>query len=96
MYFFVVICRSIIGTLLNIEGKTKDTLKYMIDLTHLGIRKDLQVEDEGKPRDMAPAVYVLDKVKRKELCEVLSCVRFQHGFASNPERRVGANGNKVG
>ena len=61
------ICDSIIGTLLNIEGKTKDTLKSMIDLTHLGIRKDLQVEDEGKPWDMAPVVYVLVKVKRKEL-----------------------------
>ena len=32
------ICDSIIGTLLNIEGKTKDTLKSRIDLTHLGIR----------------------------------------------------------
>ena len=64
-------------------------------MTHLGIRKDLQVEDETKPRDMAPAVYVLDKVRRKELCEVLSRVRFPHGFASNPERRVSANGNKV-
>ena len=89
------ICDSIIGTLLNIEGKTKDTLKSRIDLTHLGIRKDLQVQDEGKPRDMAPAVYVLDKVKRKEFCVVLSRVRFPHGFASNPERRVSADGNKV-
>ena len=44
---------------------------------------------------MAPAVYVLDKVKRKEFCEFLSRVRFPHGFASNPERRVGADGNKV-
>ena len=50
------ICDIIIGTLLNIEGKTKDTLKSRIDLTHLGIRKDLQVQNEGKPRDMAPAV----------------------------------------
>src|SRR5215216_6188420 len=57
------ICDSIIGTLLNIKGKTKDTLISRIDLTHLDIRKDLQVEDEGKPWDMAPAVYVLDKVK---------------------------------
>ena len=89
------ICDNIIGTLLNIEGKTKDTLKSRIDLTHLGIRKDLQVQDERKPRDMAPAVYVLDKVKRKEFCKVLSRVRFPHGFASNPERRVSADGNKV-
>ena len=53
------------------------------------------MQDEGKPRDMAPAVDVLDKVKRKELCDVLSRVRFPHGFASNPERRVNADGNKV-
>ena len=53
------------------------------------------MQDEGKPRDMAPAVYVLDKVKRTEFCEVLSRVRFPHGFASNPERRVSADGNKV-
>ena len=90
MYFFVVI-----GTLLNIEGKTKDTLKSRIDLTHLGIRKDLQVQDEGKPWDMALAMYVFDKVKRKEFCKVLSRVRFLHGFASNPERRVRADGDKV-
>ena len=31
------ICDNIIGTLLNIEGKAKDTLKSRIDLTHLGI-----------------------------------------------------------
>ena len=64
-------------------------------MTHLGIRKDLLVQDEGKPRDMAPTVYVLDKVKRKEFCKVLSRMRFPHGFASNPERRVSADGNKV-
>src|SRR4051812_28139291 len=89
------VCDSIIGTHLNIEGKTKDTLKSRIYWTHLGIRKDLQVQDESKPRDMAPAVYVLDKIKRKEFCEVLSRVRFPHGFASNPERRASADENKV-
>ena len=44
------ICDIIIGTLLNIEGKTKDTLKSRIDLTHLGTRQDLQLQDECKPR----------------------------------------------
>ena len=34
------ICDGIIGTLLNIEGKTKDTLKSRNDLTHLGFRKE--------------------------------------------------------
>src|SRR3989337_1143493 len=39
------ICDSIIGTLLNIEGKTKDTFKSRIDLTHLCISGDLHVPD---------------------------------------------------
>ena len=55
-------------------------------MTHLGIRQDLHVQDEGKSWDMAPAVYVLDKVKIIELCKFLSRVRFPHGFASKPER----------
>ena len=76
------ICDNIIGTLLNIEGKTKDTLKSRIDLTHLGIRHDLQVQDEGKPRDMAPTVYVLDKIKKRILrgpvtCEIPTWICFQ-------------------
>ena len=78
------ICDNIIGTLLNIEGKKKDTLKSRIDLTHLGSRQDLQLQDEGKPRDMAPAVYVLYKVKRKEFCEVLSRVRFPTWICFQP------------
>ena len=84
MYIEKNICDIIIGTLLNIEGNTKDTLKSRIDLTHLGIRQDLQVQDEGKPRDMAPAVYILDKVKRKEFREVLSRVRFPHWICFQP------------
>ena len=50
------ICDSIISTLLNIEGKTKDTLKSRIDLTHLATRSDLQVDRTGESRDIAPAV----------------------------------------
>ena len=65
------ICDGSIGTLINIEGKMKDTLKSRNYLTHLGIRQYLHVREKGKPRDMTPAVYVLDKVKRKKFCEVL-------------------------
>ena len=45
------ICDSIIGTLLNIEGKTKDTLKSRIDLTHLGIRKGKVKDQHGSTHE---------------------------------------------
>ena len=64
-------------------------------MTHLDIRSDLQVDSTGESRDMAPAVYVLDKQKRKEFCKILSRVRFPHGFASNLERRISGDGTKV-
>jgi hypothetical protein len=34
------ICESIIGTLLGIDGKCKDSDKARLDMQHLGIRQD--------------------------------------------------------
>lgn len=36
------VCDSIIGTLLNIKGKTKDGIESRRDLVTMGIRQDLQ------------------------------------------------------
>lgn len=35
------ICESLIATILNIKGKTKDTTKARLDLKDLGIKKEL-------------------------------------------------------
>jgi len=35
------VCDNIIGTLLDIEGKTKDNLNARRDLKEMGIRRDL-------------------------------------------------------
>ena len=35
------VCDSVLGTLLNINGKTKDTYKARLDLEYMGIRKEL-------------------------------------------------------
>jgi hypothetical protein len=39
------ICKNLIGTILNIPGKTKDTVKARLDPKDLGIRKELQFRD---------------------------------------------------
>ena len=41
------ICESLIGTILNIIGKTKDTVKARLDLKDLGIMKELQIREDG-------------------------------------------------
>ena len=41
------VCDSIIGTLLNIEGKTKDNLNSHLDLQAMGNRKQLHPIEMG-------------------------------------------------
>ena len=38
------ICDNLLGTLMNIEGKTKDTTNARLDLEDLNIRKDLRLK----------------------------------------------------
>jgi hypothetical protein len=38
------VCEALIGTLLDIPGKTKDTLKALMDLEEIKLRKDLHHE----------------------------------------------------
>ena len=41
------ICENLIWTILNLEGKTKDTLNARIDLKDLNIKEELQFRNEG-------------------------------------------------
>ena len=51
-YFDVIhveknVCDNLVGTLLNIEGKTKNTTYACLDLQDLKIRKDLHLIEVG-------------------------------------------------
>ncbi|XP_062006025.1 uncharacterized protein LOC133723223 [Rosa rugosa] len=50
------VCDSLIGTLLNIPGKTKDGAKTRLDLVELGIRLELQPNFEGPKKQCLPLV----------------------------------------
>ena len=38
------ICENLLGTFLNIEAKTKDTVNSRLDLEDMGIREDLHLQ----------------------------------------------------
>ena len=59
------VCDSILGTLLNIEGKTKDTDKARLDLEDMGIRKELYLYKDGQKWKKPPASYVLSNEERR-------------------------------
>src|SRR5688572_28447266 len=71
------ICESLIGTILNISGKTKDTIKAMLDLKDLGIKKELQFREDGDSCEMPHARYTLSTEQKKAFCGFFQEVKFQ-------------------
>ena len=52
-------CDNIVGTLLNIDGKTKDTNKARFDLVDMNIRKELHLQVQGNKLVKRHACYTL-------------------------------------
>jgi hypothetical protein len=56
------VCEALVGTLLDIPGKTKDTLNARMDLDEIKLRKDLQHETlEDGSKKLPIACYTLSK-----------------------------------
>ena len=79
------VCDSVIGTLLNIPGKTKDGVKARADLRELGIREELHVVEVNnkKRKYLPPAAYTLSRKEKIEFCESLAGVKVPEGYSSN-------------
>ena len=58
------VCDSVIGTLLNIQGKTKDGLNTHQDLAEMGIRLQLHPRSDGKKICLPPACHTLSSPLR--------------------------------
>jgi len=72
------ICEALIGTILNIVGKTKDTIKARLDLEDLGIKEELQFREDG---EMPSARYTLSTKQKEAFCKFLQELKFPDGFA---------------
>ncbi|XP_042974567.1 uncharacterized protein LOC122306194 [Carya illinoinensis] len=89
------ICDNVLGTLINIDGKSKDTANARRDLEHLGLRKELHLQHDGERTSMQCACYVLNATERMSLCARLADVKFPDGFASNIARCVNISDGKI-
>ena len=77
------VCESIVGTLLDIPGKSKDGLSSRLDLVNLGIRSELQ-PIVGQKRTYFPAAsYTLSKAEKIKFCKMLSALKVSDGYCSN-------------
>jgi hypothetical protein len=89
------ICENILGTLLEILGKTKGTDNARLDLRDMGIRHDLHLQQDGNSVVKPDAFYVLNKENKVKFCKCLKGVKFPDGFAANVGRFISADGTKL-
>ncbi|XP_057248173.1 uncharacterized protein LOC130590170 [Beta vulgaris subsp. vulgaris] len=77
------VCDSLIGTLLNIPGKTKDDPNARDDLKEMNIRTELHPILKGSRNFLPPAAYTLSRKEKIQFCECLAGVKVPQGYSSN-------------
>ncbi|XP_071724291.1 uncharacterized protein [Rutidosis leptorrhynchoides] len=83
------VCDNLFGTLLNLDGKTKDNEKARKDLMEMGIRCDLHlVECRNTKPYLPPACYTMSKTEKSMFLQVLKDLKVPDGYASNISRGV--------
>ena len=87
---------SLIGTLLDISGKTKDTSNAWLDLEEMNLRKDLHYIqlDNGKKK-LPTTCYTMSKEEKIHLCGCLRDVKVLTGYSSNIRSLVNMKDKKL-
>ncbi|XP_022158896.1 uncharacterized protein LOC111025354 [Momordica charantia] len=89
------VCDSLVGTLLSIEGKSKDTSNARLDLQDLKIRKELHLQKQGNKYLKPQATYTLTRRDQIEFCKFLKSIKFPDGFVSNISRCVSVEDGRI-
>jgi len=82
------VCDNLIGTLLNINGKTKDGLNAHLDLIEMNIRGKLAPIEVGKRTYLPPTCYTMSKDEKISFCQCLKGVKVSQGHSSNVKSLV--------
>jgi hypothetical protein len=90
------VCKALIGTLLDIPDKTKDTIKPWMDLEEMKLRKDLHHETlKNGSKKLPIACYTLSKQEKMSLCNCLHGIKVLTGYSDNVSRMVNIKTLKV-
>ncbi|XP_074358477.1 uncharacterized protein LOC141697823 [Apium graveolens] len=91
------VCDNILGTLLNMVGKTKGHVNARLDLQELGIRKALHLVRslDGKHLEIRAVVFDMTNKEKDLFCAVLKNVKLPYGSASNISRYVHTKERKI-
>ncbi|WMV38483.1 hypothetical protein MTR67_031868 [Solanum verrucosum] len=90
------ICDSLLGTLLDVTGKSKDHVNSRYDLREMGIRKELQpVQDDNGKVHLAKTCFSMKPAKKKLFCTVIKKAKLPKGCVSNKSRCVEVDEMKI-
>jgi len=80
---------NILGTLLNMNDKTKDNLEARQDLRKMNLRPELHLftTENGKTL-LSAACFTMTKKEKTDFLQVLHDVRMLDGYSSNVSRCV--------
>lgn len=86
---------SVLYTLLNTEGKTKDGIKARLDLQELRLRSELHPQQRGTKTYLPTACFSLNAKEKDTFCKVLKNIKVPDGYAANIRRRVHRKERKI-
>lgn len=76
------ICESVLGTLSNIDKKTKNTGKGQLDLHDLGITCELHLKLKNGKWYKKLTSYTFNLVERKKFCSLLKSIKFPNRYTT--------------
>ena len=95
MHIEKIIFDNIFYTILNVKGRTKDTVKAHLDLEDIRIRKKLHLIWQRDRLVKLLACYVLNWRKRNQFLAYLRSTRFFDGYASNLKWCIKSKDGKI-
>lgn len=82
------VCDTLIGTLLNIQGKTKDGVNARLDLVEMNIREELAPKEIGKRTYLPPPCYTMSRQEKISFFLCLKSIKVSQGYSSNMKSLV--------
>jgi hypothetical protein len=82
------VCESLLGTLLNMNGKTRDHGHARANRKKIGIRPELWLDDLVKGTKLPTSCITLSKHEKKEFCGFLKNVKVLFGYSTNVSRLI--------
>ena len=90
------VCDNIYGTLLNLDGKSKDNLQARQDLKDMNIREELHPEQKSAGKFyLPPASFTMSKNEKQLFCKVHKDINVPDGYCGNISKCVNCVEGKI-